>query len=305
MYVRVLGSAAGGGLPQWNCACANCRGVRAGTTRSARRTEASLAVSADGARWFLLNASPAVREQIEAFPPLHARAPRDTPIAGIVLTSGELDHCLGLFVLRESQPLTVWATERVRRGLVEGNVLFRALMRVPSQVTWRALDGESDVELTAGGEPTGLRVRALPVPGRVPAHLAGLHAPHPGDTIGLRIRERGSDASLAYVPGAADVSPTVRALLAGAACAFFDGTFWSDDELVALGLGTARARDMAHLPVGGDGGSLAALATVDVPSRYFTHLNNTNPLVRDDAPERAAVTAAGWRVAADGDEMRL
>jgi pyrroloquinoline quinone biosynthesis protein B len=310
--IRVLGSAAGGGFPQWNCGCSNCRGVRGGAIRAAARTQESIAVSAgrpagaDAEQWFLLNASPEIRQQIESFPPLHPRGPRHSPIAAILLTNADLDHCLGLLSLRESHPLVVYATERVRRGFAEGNVLYRTLQRFPDQVTWRILKPGREEELTGvAGGASGLWVEAVTVPGKPPVHLEGLAAPDPEDSVGFRIRERGSGPLLAYFSGVGAITPAVREALADADCVFFDGTFWASDELPALGLGTKRAEQMAHVPVGGATGSLAALADLGAPRRIYIHLNNTNPLLREDSPERAATAAAGWEVACDGMELTL
>jgi pyrroloquinoline quinone biosynthesis protein B len=306
MLVRVLGSAAGGGFPQWNCGCPNCRGVRTRAIRATARTQESVAVSGDGSDWFLLNASPEVRQQIESFPPLHPRAPRHSPIQGIFLTNGDLDHCLGLLSLRESHPLVVYATEPVFRGFTEGNVLFRTLQRFPEQATWRPLKvGREDEVLGAGGRPSGFSVEPVAVPAKPPIHLEGRHAPDPEEGIGLRFREARTSAVLAYFSGVAALTPPVRAALADADAVFLDGTFWSSDELITLGVGDKRAEQMAHLPVGGPGGSLEALRDLRARHRVFIHLNNTNPLLREDSPERAAVTAAGWDVAWDGMTLEL
>ena len=304
--IRVLGSAAGGGFPQWNCGCRNCRGVREGAIRATARAQESVAVSAAGEDWFLINASPEIRQQIESAPPLHPRAPRHSPIRGILLTNGDLDHCLGLLSLRESHPLVVYATERVRRGFTEGNVLYRTLERFPAQVTWRPLKPGREEELTGeGGRPSGLTVEAVPVPGKLPIHLEGLHPPDPEDNVALRIRDSRTGRALAYVSGVAGPTAAVHQALAGADCVFFDGTFWSSDELPAQGLGEKRAEAMAHWPVGGEEGSLAALAGLVARRRIYIHVNNTNPLLRDDSLERALVEGAGWEVARDGMEIGL
>jgi pyrroloquinoline quinone biosynthesis protein B len=310
VHIRVLGSAAGGGFPQWNCGCPNCRGLRDGSLKATARTQESVAVSADGAGWILLNASPEIRQQIESFEGLHPRAPRHSPISAIVLTNGDLDHVLGLLSLRESYPLIVYATERMRAGFTEDNVLYRTLQRFPEQVTWRQLLlGREEAVGGADGRPSGLTVEAVPVPGKAPIHLehraGGTLAAAAEDNIGLRIRETATGRRLAYFPAAGGATPAVREALADADCVFFDGTFWSSDELPAQGLGTKRAADMAHLPVGGAGGSLAALRGLAAPRRVFIHVNNTNPLLREDSPERKAVDAAGWVVAWDGMELRL
>lgn len=280
--------------------------MREGAVRATARTQECVAVSADGQAWFLLNASPEIRAQIESFPPLHPRAPRHSPAAGIVLTSGDLDHCLGLLSLRESYPLTVYATDRVRRGFTEGNVLYRTLLRFPGQVTWRVLKPGHEEEITADGRPTGLVLSAIAVPGKLPIHLEGLLPADPEDNVALRIRESRTGRTLVYAPAVGAVTPAVRAVLEGADCLFFDGTFWSNDELPAQGLGTQRAEDMAHVPVGGPKGSMAVLGPVPGARRWiYIHVNNTNPLLREDSPERQAVDRQGWEVAYDGMEVIL
>jgi pyrroloquinoline quinone biosynthesis protein B len=276
--------------------------VREGTLLATPRTQESVAVSADGDAWVLLNASPEIRQQVESFPPLHPRSARETPIAAIVLTSGELDHCLGLLSLRESSPLVVWATERVRRGFTVGNGLYRVLER---HTTWRTLEPGCAVDLVgAGGRPTGLTVEAIAVRGK-PALYREPGPGDAGDTVGLRIRATVTGPLLAYFPGVGAVTDGVRRALEGADCVFLDGTFWSSDELVAAGLGTRLAEEMAHAPVGGPDGALARLAGLRARRRILIHMNNTNPLLVDDSPERAAASAAGWEVAHDGMEIAL
>ena len=306
MRIRVLGAAAGGGFPQWNCGCPNCRGVRTGLVRATPRTQESVAVSADAERWFLLNASPEIRSQIESFGGLHPKAPRHSPIDAIVLTNGDLDHTLGLLSLRESHPLVVFATERVRRGFTEGNVLYRTLERFPGQVTWRVLKpGREEVLAGADGRASGLLIEAVTVPGKPPIHLEHLGAGDPRDNVGLKIRDAATGRRLAYFPAVGSLTADVRKALAEADCVFFDGTFWSSDELPALGLGAKRAADMAHLPVGGEAGSLAALRGLSAARRIYIHINNTNPLLCDDSVERKQVEAAGWEIAFDGMEVTL
>jgi pyrroloquinoline quinone biosynthesis protein B len=307
MRVRVLGSAAGGGFPQWNCGCSNCLAARAGSPAVQARTQESVAVSADGEFWFLLNASPEVRAQIESFPALHPRGPRHSPLAGIVLTNGDLDHCLGLLSLRESHPLNVYATARVRLGFTENNVLYGTLQRFAGHTSWPALELGKQTELRLdGGRPSGLTVEAIALPGQAPLHLkARLGEPHPEDNIGLLIRDTGRRAALAYFPGCARINPAVLEAAAGAQCLFFDGTFWSDDELIRLGLGERRATDMAHVPIGSPSGSLAAFASSAVPTRFYIHINNTNPILREDSAERRIVQHAGWQVARDGLDLTL
>jgi pyrroloquinoline quinone biosynthesis protein B len=307
MRIRVLGSAAGGGFPQWNCGCPNCRGLRTSTIDAKPRSQECLAVSADGENWYLLNASPDLRLQIEGFPALHPRGPRHSPIAGIVLTSGDLDHCLGLLLLRESQPLTIFATDPVWRGASQRNAFFRTLERFDGQVRWRRLDCDGgETRLVLDGErPSGLSIRAVAAPGKPPIHLERIEPKHPEENIGLRVREDATGRVLAYVSGTAAITDEVYRALADADCVFFDGTFWSATELVDLGLGGKRAEDMAHLPIGGAGGSLAALGALRARRRLFIHVNNTNPILREDSAEAEAVRAAGWEVAEDGMEIDL
>lgn len=306
MRLHVLGSSAGGGFPQWNCGCPNCRGVREGSIAATRRTQSCVAVSADGQAWFLLNASPEVRAQIEGFPALHPQAARHSPIAGVLLTNGDLDQCLGLLSLREDQPLHVYATDQVRRGFTECNILYRTLERFPDQVTWHILNlGQSQQALlTAQGNPSGLTVEAYPVPGKLPLHLEGRIAPDPEDNVGLLIRENGAGSTLVYVPTVAARSSELDPLLRDATCIFFDGTFWSNDELIVLGVGQRRAEEMAHWPLGGPLRTLQMLAKIPA-RRILIHINNTNPILREDSPERQQVHAAGVEAAYDGMEILL
>jgi pyrroloquinoline quinone biosynthesis protein B len=300
VQVRVLGSAAGGGFPQWNCGCDNCQASRRGDPGARARTQESIAVSADGVSWFLINVSPEIRAQIESCPALTPRTARHSPIAGLLLTNGDLDHCLGLLSLRESHPLVVHATESVRAGFTTGNVLYRTLERFPGQVTWAplALDREQPL-----GE-SGLHVTAIQTPGKLPLHLEGMRAPSAEDNIGLQIRDARTGGRLAYFSGVAGPSDAVTATLGRADVFFFDGTFWSSDELIAAGLGTRRAEDMAHWPVGGPEGSLAYLAR-QPGRRILIHVNNTNPILREQSAQRRALDAAGIEVAADGLELTL
>ncbi len=266
----------------------------------------SLAVSADGDAWFLLNASPEIRAQIESFPALHPRTSRHSPIAGLVITNGDLDHCLGLLSLRESHPLSIYATDRVRRGFTEGNALYATLERFAGQAIWHALHSDQSLEpALSDGRASGLTIKALAVPGQPPLHLRGKVAPSPEDNVGFEIRDVHTGGTLLYLSGVAALTPPLRRALERADCIFFDGTFWASDELIALGLGERRAEDMAHWPIGGPEGSLRTLGPIGRGRRIFIHINNTNPILREDSPERAAVTAAGWEVAHDGLEIEV
>ena len=297
----VIGSAAGGGFPQWNCGCPNCVGVREGRAGLEGRTQDSLAVTADGERFALVNASPDILAQIKATPALWPRAPRHTPIGAIILTNGDMDHVLGLFSLRESQPLALYATPPVWKGL-EASILVRTLKRFEGQVVFRPLVIGEDVELRdAAGASLGLRVRPFAAPGKLPVHLVGHAAESPEDNVGLSIRDaRRADApALAYAAACASASGIP---LEGHAAVLFDGTFFREDELVRLALSKAVAKDMAHVPIGGSRGSLEALASLRT-RKIFTHVNNTNPILDRASEERRAVEAAGWEVAFDGMEI--
>ena len=308
MRAIVIGSAAGGGFPQWNCGCPNCVAVREGRAGLRGATQDSLAVTGAGDRFALVNASPDILAQIKATPALWPRAPRHTPIGAVVLTNGDMDHVLGLFSLRESQPLAIYATPPVWQGL-EASVLVRTLKRFEGQVVFRPLALGKDVDLAdAAGEPLGIRVRAFAAPGKLPVHLMGHAAESDEDNIGLSLRDATSGAApaIAYAAACSRLDAGVRAALAGHAMMLFDGTFYSEDELVRLGLSRAVAKDMAHMPISGDRGSLEAVA--QVPSlrpmrRIYTHVNNTNPILVPDSEERRAVEAAGWEVAFDGMEL--
>jgi pyrroloquinoline quinone biosynthesis protein B len=298
-----LGTAAGGGLPQWNCGCANCRESRRPASSVARRTQASAVVSADGEQWFLLNASPDVRAQIEAFPALHPRSLRDTPLGGVVLTNGDIDSCLGLFILREDQALHVYATRAVELGLREHNALTRTLDRRPGHTTWRRLRiGDVEPLIGAAG-PSGLTIEAIAVPGTVPLHLKLFTEPTPEDNVALVIRDmRGK--SLVYAPTVGGYSAELERHARAADVLIFDGTFLRDDELTALGLTTRSARDMAHWPLSGPEGSLAFLSKLPCARKILTHVNNTNPILSPNAPELEQLERAGVELGHDGLELR-
>lgn len=304
MFVRVLGSAAGGGFPQWNCGCDNCRAVRCGAPGVVARTQESVAISADRETWFLLNVSPEVRAQIESFSGLHPRAPRHSPIAGLVLTNGDLDHCLGLLSLRESYPLDLYATASVERGFREGNVLHRTLQRFDGQLRFRPLElGRSRELLKRDGTPSGLALEALPVPGKLPIHLEKTSTPSAEDNIGLLIREPAREQTVGYFPAVAGPCAPLTQAFAECSCVFLDGTFWSSDELPERGLGDKKAEDMAHWPLGGANGSLAFLRGHTGRRRIYIHINNTNPVLRPDSTEALQLTAAGVELAVDGLEV--
>ena len=301
LQALVLGSAAGGGFPQWNCGCKNCVHARAGHAGWPVRSQDSVAVSRDGERWWLLNASPDVLFQLRQTPELWPKQLRHTPIAGVILTNGDLDHVLGLLQLRESQRLAIYATQRVIDGL-RTNSALKTLDRFADHVSWRTLRPGEPSELSdPDGSPSGIRVLPFALPGKPPLHLMSSFEPSREDNVGLRLRalDAPESSSLVYasaVGSLAEMPPE----LDECAALLLDGTFWSEDELPGQGIGAAPARAMAHLPISGEQGSLRALAGVRVRQRILTHINNTNPILDPGSPERAAVEAAGWIVGSDG-----
>jgi pyrroloquinoline quinone biosynthesis protein B len=307
MRVIVLGAAAGGGFPQWNC---NCRTCRAAWTRSApSQTQASLAVSADDKHWLLLNASPDLRAQILATPALRPRASgRDTPIAAVALTNGDVDAVAGLLTLRESSPLALYATSRVL-AVLAGNSIFNVLN--PAYVERRPIVTDTPIDLaTKEGEPLGLRLEAFVVPGKVALYLEDASierrlAQRSEDTIGLMLSAPAAGKRFYYVPACAALDEELARRLGGAPLVFFDGTLWRDDEMIAAGLGAKSGHRMGHLSVSGPDGSMAALAPLGIERKFFIHINNTNPILAPGSAERAEVQRAGWQVAHDGLEIRV
>lgn len=310
MLIRILGSAAGGGFPQVNCNCRNCVDVRAGKAGLAPRTQSSVAVSRDGRAWVLLNASPDLRQQIAATPELSAppgAGLRASPIKAVVLTNSDVDHIAGLLSLREGIPLTLYGSKRVLDTL-DANSVFNVLDRrlVPRVV----LDAGQDIALAHAGATLGLVVEAFPVPGKIALYLEDSTAgpsfgSRQGDTFGLRIADAASGKAFFYVPACAAVDAALAARITGAALVLFDGTLYSDDEMVAQGLSAKTGARMGHISMSGPGGAIAAFQGLDVLRRVFVHINNSNPVLRDDSVERAAVERAGWEIACDGMEIRL
>lgn len=312
MRIKILGAAAGGGFPQWNCGCSNCSRARRGQLQGSARTQSQVAISADGERWCLLNASPDLLRQIEATPELQCRqAPRHTPIAAVLLTNADLDHVLGLLLLRESQPLRIYSTPSVRRVLAEGNTFFGAL----SEVKWQAIvPGKDFVPQDSDGKPLGLRCRAIALSGEsggYPRYVSPDYAaklPVEEAVIGLVMENSGGENEairLAYFPGLPTVSDEVIGILESCDLILVDGTFWSDDELVrAQGFGKS-ARQMGHLPLSGEDGTLRRLAGLQRPRKILIHINNTNPILDEQSAEHKEALAAGWELAEDQWELQL
>ena len=294
----VLGAAAGGGFPQWNCRCAVCQLAWAGDARVRPRTQASLAVSADGEAWTILNASPDLRAQVEATPALQPRrGVRDSPIAAVVLTGAEVDQVAGLLTLRERQDLTVLATAETLAALA-ANPIFGVL--AASVVTRKVVACDQPFAL-----PGGLTAELFAVPGKVALYLEGddpALATETGANVGVEVAC--GERRLIYVPGAAAVTAGLRGRLARADVVLFDGTLFVDDEMIATGTGAKTGRRMGHMPVEGADGTLAALAGLTA-RRILTHINNTNPILVEGSPERRKVEAAGFEIAEDGMEIVL
>ena len=307
MRVRVLGSGAGGGFPQWNCNCTNCKGFRSGTLQAKARTQSSIALSADGQRWYLLNASPDIRQQISTSPCLFPRsAPRDTPIQAILLTNGEVDHIAGLLSVRESQPLCVYSTSQVQQWVLETNAVFRGLFRMPTSSQWKIVSlAERQDIVGIDGKRSGLLYEAFLVPGKPPAYLTGLVTAWDEATIGYKLIDAVSERSLVYLPAIKHIDRAVMTMLESCDCFFFDGTCWSDDELVLLGLSQKTSLSMGHVPINGPDGSLVQLAALQRTRKIYTHMNNTNPLLVEGSPEQQVVAEAGWDVAFDGMEFEV
>jgi pyrroloquinoline quinone biosynthesis protein B len=299
MRAVVLGAAAGGGFPQWNSNAEACRRARAGDPAAPPRTQASLAVSADGEHWVLVNASPDLREQIGRSSFLHPRhGLRSTPITDVVLTGGDVDVIAGLLTLRERQPFSLWATREIHQVL-DANSVFEVLAR--DVVARRALALGERTRLDAGVE-----VELFAVPGKTPLYLEQDDAPaiETGEvTVGASLSAGGR--TLFYIPGCAAMTPDLAARLSGADLVFFDGTLWRDDEMITAGLGAKTGRRMGHMSMSGPDGTIAAFAAIPAARKVFVHMNNSNPVLLADSAERAEAEAAGWEVGYDGMEFEL
>lgn len=304
LRIIVLGVAAGGGVPQWNCNCQVCRTARA--RPELRATQASVAVSGDGANWFLINASPDIRSQIIATPALHPAGPavRGSPIAGVILTNGEVDAVTGLLSLREGSPFTIYAHQQVLATLDE-NSIFNVLDR--SLVPRREIaPGEPFQPQLPDGAPSGLEIEAFIAPGKPAWYLEGTDraaAEAEGDTLGLQVRATDGSGEMVFLAACAEVTPQVADRLRDAPLVFFDGTLWRDDEMHATGLGSKTGRRMGHVSMSGEGGAIAALAGLGIGRKVFLHINNSNPALIPGSPERAELERAGWEIPLEGTEI--
>jgi pyrroloquinoline quinone biosynthesis protein B len=308
LRIVVLGAAAGGGVPQWNCGCPVCQAAR--TERpELQSTQASIAISADDQHWFLINASPDLRQQLIATPQLHPKPGRlrHSPIAGVVLTNSEVDAVAGLLSMREGSPFTIYAHSRVL-AILKANSIFNVLSETNVRRQPIALDEAFEPALP-GGSPSGIEIVPFAVPGKGAWYLEG--KAHPagkdgtGDTLGLRIVDKASGKHLYFLAACARVTPELKQRLAGASLVFFDGTVWRDDELIAAGLGAKTGQAMGHISMSGESGAIAALADLGIDRKIFLHINNSNPALLRDSAERKTAERAGWQIPADGMEITL
>jgi pyrroloquinoline quinone biosynthesis protein B len=308
LRVVVLGAAAGGGVPQWNCGCPICRAART-THPELQSSQASLAISADGDHWFLINASPDLRQQLIAAPQLHPSAGklRHSPIAGVILTNGEIDAIAGLLSMREGWPFTIYAHAKVLATL-KSNSIFNVLNE--KTVRRRGIEIEQAFEPTLpGGSPSGIEILPFEVAGKGAWYLEG--QAHPagdegaGDTLGLRIRDKATGRFFYFLAACAKVTGDLKSRLKGAPLVFFDGTVWRDEELIAAGLGNKTGQSMGHIAMSGETGAIAALEGLGIERKIFLHINNSNPALLHDSDERRTAERAGWQVPADGTEITL
>jgi pyrroloquinoline quinone biosynthesis protein B len=306
MKIRVLGAAAGGGFPQWNCNCRNCAGVRAGTVRARARTQSSIAVRGrDPAGWALVNVSPDITAQLQANPAFQpGRSLRDCSITGIVLVDGQVDHTTGLYMLREStRPWPIWCTDSTYADLTRGNPILNVLGHFCG-VDRRRIDLEGNTFEIEG--VSGVQWRALPVPGKPAPYSPNRESPVPGDNLALVITDKETGRTAVYAPGLGAMDDRVWRQMQSAACVMVDGTFWTDDEMIRLGASKKHARDIGHLPQSGAGGMLEWLDELPAGTRkVLIHVNNTNPILDQDSEQAAEVARRGVEVAWDGMEIEL
>ena len=307
MKIIVLGSAAGGGFPQWNCNCRNCGGYRAGKVRAHPRTQSSIAVSGNGTDWLLINASPDILTQIRAIKAMQpARAQRDTGIAAVLLMDAQIDHVTGLLMLREGKPLALHCTASVWDDLNNGLPLARVLDYYCS-VKWNPVPidqaGQAISFDIAGFEH--IKITPVPLKSKAPPYSPHRANPEPGDNIGILIEDRLSGKKAFYAPGLGAIEPHVKEAMHNADCVLVDGTFWTEDEMVRGGFSKKMAAEMGHLPLSGPGGMLEYLDSLGEKRKILIHINNTNPILDEDSEERASLVEHGVEVAFDGMEIML
>jgi pyrroloquinoline quinone biosynthesis protein B len=307
LRVVVLGAAAGGGVPQWNCGCQVCRAART-TDPELQSTQASLAISAGGDHWFLINASPDLRQQLTATPALHPAHGklRHSPVAGVILTNGEIDAIAGLLSMREGWPFTIYAHEKVLATL-KSNSVFNVLNEKNVKRQAIAIDRAFEPALP-DGTPSGIEILPFEVTGKGAWYLEGERrdgAAAVGDTLGLRICDKTTGKFFFFIAACAEVTDDLKSRLKGAPLVFFDGTVWRDDEMIAAGLATKTGRSMGHISMSGEQGAIAALENLGIERKIFLHINNSNPALLHNSEERRAAEQAGWQIPTDGTEIVL
>lgn len=304
MYIHVLGAAAGGGFPQWNCNCPNCKGFRNGSIKAQARTQSSIAISANQVDWVLINTSPEILAQLAAFPAMQpARALRDTAIKAIVFVDSQIDHTTGLLMLREGCPHTVYCSDPVYEDLTTGFPILSLLKSWNGGIDRRPIPLNGEEFQIEGID--GLLFSALPVDGKAPPYSPHRNDHHRGDNIALQVRDLKTNKQLLYAPGLGHISTETRAAMQQADCLLVDGTFWQEDEMSVVGFGNRKAADMGHLPQSGPGGMLEVLSEMQQARKVLIHINNTNPILNEDSEQRKIVESQGVEVAYDGMNIEL
>lgn len=303
MYIHVLGSAAGGGFPQWNCNCPNCHGVRTGTIQAKARTQSSIAISENGIDWVLLNASPDIRQQLFDFKAAQpARKLRDTGIRDVILMDSQLDHTTGLLTLREGCPIKVWCTDMVYQDLTTGFPVFNMLKHWNGGLQYQQIDPKQAFKI-AGFED--LEFMPLIIQSAAPPYSPHRHDPHEGDNIALIIRDHKTQKQLFYAPGLGKIDEQIMQIMRDSDCVMIDGTLWTDDEMQHTGVGSKTGREMGHLYISGEGGSLSYLNQLSRPKKVLIHINNTNPILDENSAQCAELKAHSVEVAFDGMQIEL
>jgi pyrroloquinoline quinone biosynthesis protein B len=303
MYIYVLGSAAGGGFPQWNCNCPNCHGVRTGTIQAKARTQSSIAVSENGTDWVLLNASPDIRQQLFEFKAAQpARKLRDTGITSVILMDSQLDHTTGLLTLREGCPMNVWCTEMVHQDLTNGFPVFNMLKHWNGGLQYHEINPKQAFKIN-GFE--NLEFLPLIIKSAAPPYSPHRNDPHDGDNIALIIKDHKTQKQLFYAPGLGKIDDQIMQIMQSSDCVMIDGTLWTDDEMQQTGVGTKTGREMGHLYISGEGGSLSYLNQLRTPKKVLIHINNTNPILNENSSQFAELKANGVEVAYDGMQIEL
>lgn len=304
MHIHVMGSGAGGGFPQWNCNCINCKGVREGTVKASRRTQSSIAISSDGVDWILFNASPDIKKQMDDFPALQpAREVRDTAIKAILITDAQIDHVTGLLTLREhNRPWDIYCTEAVHDDLTTGFPVFNILGHFRG-INWHEI--KTDLESFTIPAAPGLIFTAVPLKSEAPPYSPHRHNTVSGDNVGIRVEDTRTGKNVFYAPGLGVVEDHVLEFMRNADVVLVDGTVWTDDEMSKEGISDKRAQEMGHINQSEDGGTISFLNSMERPRKILIHINNTNPILNEESEERQVLNNAGIELAYDGMDIEL